>query len=130
MYRRSLTRIQRARLWGEQEMRCTYCEDSLELENLIVDHFHPWSDGGHNRKDNLRISCKLCNNAKGSKVFEDYEQARVYIRNKRNLPPVQETVYSFTELAAVVLPEMQADELATKTTAEKADEYLSRVFGR
>lgn len=43
---------------------CVLCGDT---EDLTFDHVHPWSKGGLNTYENLRILCRSCNSRKGAK---------------------------------------------------------------
>lgn len=69
--------------------RCVYCgknEKYLEIEHII-----PRSKGGSNRISNLTISCKICNQKKGSKFLEVFLATkpdvlkRIQICLKKNL---------------------------------------------
>jgi hypothetical protein len=37
-------------------------------EDLTLDHIHPWSLGGPDTPDNLRVLCRPCNSSKGDRV--------------------------------------------------------------
>lgn len=41
-------------------------------ENLTLDHVYPWSLGGPDTPDNLRVLCRPCNSSKGDRVQPDY----------------------------------------------------------
>lgn len=56
---------------------CRYCGIHCESEdNLTIEHLIPKSRGGSNHLKNLAITCKACNNHKGSLDDDEYRQFR------------------------------------------------------
>ena len=51
---------------------CIYCGNKLTMENVTSDHIIPISKGGNNCQVNIVISCKNCNNERGTMNFNDY----------------------------------------------------------
>lgn len=45
--------------------QCVLCGSK---ENLTLDHIYPWSKGGPDTEDNLRVLCRSCNSAKRDRV--------------------------------------------------------------
>ena len=45
------------------------CQRCGATENLTLDHIHPWSLGGPDTPDNLRVLCRPCNSSKGARVL-------------------------------------------------------------
>jgi len=45
-----------------------HCVECGAIENLSLDHIHPWSLGGPDTYENLRVLCRSCNSSKGAKV--------------------------------------------------------------
>lgn len=45
--------------------RCVICSAT---EDLTLDHIYPWSLGGPDAIDNLRVLCRSCNSRKGARV--------------------------------------------------------------
>lgn len=45
--------------------RCVICSAT---EDLTLDHIYPWSLGGPDMVDNLRVLCRSCNSRKGARV--------------------------------------------------------------
>jgi hypothetical protein len=56
----------------EQKCSCGYCGTSLKLEDSIGDHKHPHAQGGKTEYSNLVVSCKSCNNMKGSLPYDGW----------------------------------------------------------
>jgi ssDNA-binding Zn-finger/Zn-ribbon topoisomerase 1 len=52
--------------------KCIYCENKLTMENATSDHIIPIAEGGNNTQVNIIISCKNCNNERGTMDFTDY----------------------------------------------------------
>lgn len=51
---------------------CIYCENKLTIENATSDHIIPIAEGGNNTQVNIVISCKSCNNERGTMEFTNY----------------------------------------------------------
>ncbi|MFD6400706.1 HNH endonuclease [Nocardia sp. NPDC060249] len=45
--------------------QCVHCGAT---EDLSLDHIYPWSRGGEDTVDNLRVLCRPCNSRKGARV--------------------------------------------------------------
>lgn len=56
----------------EQGCSCGYCDKSLKLENAIGDHKIPHAQGGETEYSNLVVSCKSCNDMKGSLPYDGW----------------------------------------------------------
>lgn len=44
------------------------CQRCSATDDLTLDHIHPWSLGGPDTADNLRVLCRPCNSSKGDRV--------------------------------------------------------------
>jgi hypothetical protein len=55
----------RAAVYVRDGGRCQVCGSN---ENLTMDHKHPWSKGGPDTIENLRVLCRSCNSRKGDRV--------------------------------------------------------------
>lgn len=44
------------------------CQDCGATDRLTLDHIYPWSLGGSDTDDNLRVLCRPCNSRKGARV--------------------------------------------------------------
>lgn len=47
--------------------RCCLCGDDGELAKLAIDHIVPWSAGGSDDTDNLRVLCSWCNGQRSNR---------------------------------------------------------------
>ena len=50
---------------------CQYCGEKVTQENATIDHFIPQSKGGKHNKENLKLSCFICNSIKSGKAYEE-----------------------------------------------------------
>ena len=80
-------------LLDEQQWRCHYQGCELTLDNVVIDHYQPFADGGMNVIDNIVCSCNTCNNRKhampaevAEKVLRSGGQLKYCKRCKRVLP--------------------------------------------
>lgn len=48
---------------------CEYCDGLFSVTDLHFDHVTPLKKGGRHSPDNLALSCKACNQSKGSKIL-------------------------------------------------------------
>lgn len=65
---RSKARELRASQWWRQQLgtrKCYHCQCQFPLEELTMDHLIPIIRGGTSSKNNVVVSCKACNSAKG-----------------------------------------------------------------
>lgn len=66
--------------WGR---KCAYCgQTDVKLEK---EHIIPKSRGGSNRVSNLTVSCRECNQDKGTMTAEEFGHPRVQAEAKRSL---------------------------------------------
>lgn len=64
-YRKKIPAAVRALVYERDEYRCVECGAT---EGLTLDHIYPWSLGGTDTVDNLRVLCRPCNSSKGARV--------------------------------------------------------------
>ncbi len=69
--------------WGR---KCAYC--GVENVPLEVEHINPKKRGGSNRVSNLTISCKVCNQKKGTQTAAEFGYPEVQAQAKRPLRDV------------------------------------------
>lgn len=55
----------RAEVFERDGHRCVKCG---AVEDLTLDHIHPWSLGGPDTADNLRVLCRSCNSRKNNRL--------------------------------------------------------------
>lgn len=55
----------RAAVMLRDAYRCVWCDNP---DDLTLDHIFPWSRGGPDIVDNLRVLCRSCNSRKGARV--------------------------------------------------------------
>ena len=65
--------MERIKIYNSANGKCTYCGESLDINNFHIDHFIPKSSGGKNPK-NLVASCPLCNLIKGNLSVEEFRK--------------------------------------------------------
>ena len=51
---------------------CIYCNDILDVSNMVCDHIIPLSSGGPSISNNLEMICKRCNIRKGPLTGREY----------------------------------------------------------
>ena len=66
--------------WGR---RCAYC--GVENVPLEIEHIVPKSRGGSNRVSNLTISCRGCNQEKGSRTAAEFGHPQVQAQARQSL---------------------------------------------
>ena len=59
------------------EYRCGYCGQEHNFPDLTIDHVIPRSKGGKSTWENCVISCKPCNVAKGSKLWNPRHEPKI-----------------------------------------------------
>lgn len=55
----------RKRVIERDGYHCVYCDDDLTKAEIHMDHVIPESQGGPTTYDNLQVTCRKCNLAKG-----------------------------------------------------------------
>lgn len=64
-------------LIGEQAkddgiVECFYCSCAVAIDQVHIEHKHPVSRGGSNKRSNLVLSCSRCNLRKGRKTHHEF----------------------------------------------------------
>ncbi len=95
--RRYLSATAKREILDSQDNRCIYCEVQFGtyqfnrkkgvdvLARPAFDHFQPWAMVKSNAADNYVAACTSCNSTKSSKIFDNLEQAKLYILERRGL---------------------------------------------
>jgi 5-methylcytosine-specific restriction endonuclease McrA len=91
--RRGPSKLARKKILNEQDHRCFYClkrfgslmwRGARELRLRIEwDHSIPYSYSRSNREANFVAACQLCNRFKGSRLFSDVYEVRLYVEQCR-----------------------------------------------
>ena len=55
----------RRRVIERDGLHCVYCDDDLSNSEIHMDHVIPESQGGATDYNNLQVTCRKCNLAKG-----------------------------------------------------------------
>ena len=61
----------RRRIIERDGLYCVYCDEDLSDSEIHMDHVIPESQGGTTTYDNLQVTCRKCNLAKG--VLSEHE---------------------------------------------------------
>lgn len=64
-YRQPIPGSVRAAVMERDEYTCVQCSSN---DDLTLDHIVPWSHGGADSVDNLRVLCRSCNSRRGNRV--------------------------------------------------------------
>lgn len=65
----------------ERDKSCVYCNKELDIKNGTIDHVIPVSMGGKKTLSNLVLSCRACNESKGT-LLPVYFIFRFHIKSK------------------------------------------------
>lgn len=79
----SATSIKRRLFDGAKKKPCFYCKNNLTFDDATIDHKVPRSKGGETSLENSVISCRKCNNKKGSTSFEDFLKTRKWHQRQK-----------------------------------------------
>ena len=74
MLKQHIPRNLRQRIIERDGPRCVYCDEDLSSAEIHMDHVIPESQGGTTDFNNLQVTCRKCNLAKGvltESVFTD-----------------------------------------------------------
>lgn len=64
-YRKKIPQWVRDTVFERDEFRCVDC---AATDDLTLDHIYPWSLGGPDTVENLRVLCRSCNSSKGARI--------------------------------------------------------------
>ena len=114
---------------------CCYCGCEVTLTNCAIDHFRPFCVDRRNLKQNFVLSCKTCNEAKGTADYGTVEEVRQHISRVRGVD-VSEMWWKFREaknVAEVLLSglsdKLLADEEEARKKRERDLQVLQGFFG-
>jgi len=64
----------RRRIIERDGVRCVYCDEDLSSAEIHMDHVIPESRGGETNYNNLQVTCRKCNLAKGVLSEDEFTQ--------------------------------------------------------
>lgn len=65
VHRAPIPDVVKARVYARDNFTCQKCGATSDL---TLDHIKPWSTGGPDTEDNLRVLCRSCNSRKGDRT--------------------------------------------------------------
>lgn len=96
--------IEKQVLLMETNYKCVYCDDTVNIDNMEVEHILPISKSANNSMNNKVCSCRTCNHDKGNKtpyefIGYDSERWEVFIKqiDKLKLSSDKYTNLTFTD---------------------------------
>ena len=76
--------------------QCIYCDNILDVSNMVCDHIVPISSGGPSISQNLEMICKRCNIRKGPLTGREYRIFITFLEKQ----PKHVLEYVFRKLAS------------------------------
>lgn len=64
----------RRRIIERDGLHCVYCDEDLSAAEIHMDHVIPESQGGATTYNNLQVTCRKCNLAKGVLTESEFTQ--------------------------------------------------------
>ena len=74
MLKQHIPRNLRQRVIERDGLRCVYCDEDLTDAEIHMDHVIPESQGGETTYNNLQVTCRKCNLAKGVLTESEFTQ--------------------------------------------------------
>lgn len=74
MLKQHIPRNLRQRVIERDGLRCVYCDEDLSDAEIHMDHVIPESQGGETTYNNLQVTCRKCNLAKGVLTESEFTQ--------------------------------------------------------
>jgi 5-methylcytosine-specific restriction endonuclease McrA len=74
MLKQRIPRNLRQRVIERDGLRCVYCDEDLSDAEIHMDHVIPESQGGETTYNNLQVTCRKCNLAKGVLTESEFTQ--------------------------------------------------------
>lgn len=89
-----LSPTEKKEILDRQNYHCIYCgihfgdwvycpRRGLKIPRIEFDHFVCWSYSGNSHASNMVAACGVCNQLKSHFLFDDLEEARQFIANRR-----------------------------------------------
>ena len=74
MLKQHIPRNLRQRVIERDGLHCVYCDEDLSSAEIHMDHVIPESQGGETTYNNLQVTCRKCNLAKGVLTESEFTQ--------------------------------------------------------
>jgi len=74
MLKQRIPRNLRERVIERDGLWCVYCDEDLSDAEIHMDHVIPESQGGETTYNNLQVTCRKCNLAKGILTESEFTQ--------------------------------------------------------
>ena len=74
MLKQRIPRNMRQRVIERDGLWCVYCDEDLTDAEIHMDHVIPESQGGETTYNNLQVTCRKCNLAKGILTESEFTQ--------------------------------------------------------
>jgi len=74
MLKQRIPRNLRQRVIERDGLWCVYCDEDLSDAEIHMDHVIPESQGGETTYNNLQVTCRKCNLAKGVLTESEFTQ--------------------------------------------------------
>jgi len=74
MLKQHIPRNLRQRIIERDGLHCVYCDEDLSSAEIHMDHVIPESRGGETTYNNLQVTCRRCNLAKGVLTETEFTQ--------------------------------------------------------
>ena len=74
MLKQRIPRNLRQRVIERDGLWCVYCDEDLTDAEIHMDHVIPESQGGETTYNNLQVTCRKCNLAKGILTESEFTQ--------------------------------------------------------
>jgi len=74
MLKQHIPRNLRQRVIERDGLWCVYCDEDLTDAEIHMDHVIPESQGGETTYNNLQVTCRKCNLAKGVLTESEFTQ--------------------------------------------------------
>lgn len=100
-----LSRRFRQRIYWRDDGKCAYCGNSVPFKDVTLDHITPLTKRGQNRsKENLTVSCKPCNKAKGPlelQSLDDLSPEALWVKFQRVTEQMAKRKGHFAEVSCI-----------------------------
>ncbi len=101
-----LSRRFRQRIFYRDGGRCVYCDKPVAFKDATMDHVVPLTKRGNSRsKENITLSCKACNKAKGPlelETLDDLSPEALWVKFQRVTEQMAKRKGHFTEAACIL----------------------------